>query len=174
MPTVFHEAGFSPSQAALTTASYYVGGVLGGLTVSRLIDRLRLAAVTVFFAASCPATACVGLPGLLPVLVTLFVLLDGFCVLGVQLGLNATSGLIYPTRIRATGAGWAFGIGRLGGIGGPLLGAWLIGMHLPTMELFMAPAVPLAVGTIACFIPMRLCRTQFRGNQLNDVAVGAP
>jgi AAHS family 4-hydroxybenzoate transporter-like MFS transporter len=170
MPVLFRAEGFSERHAALTTASYYVGGVVGGLTVSRLIDRRGLVPVAAFFAAGCPAVACIGFPGLPAAAVTAFVFLGGFCVLGVQLGLNAASGLIYPTRMRATGAGWAFGIGRLGGIVGPMLGAWLIGMHLSTAQLFLAPAVPLAIGTAACMVLVGLCRARFHGDQLSDVA----
>ena len=173
MPILFRAEGFSSSQAALTTACYYVGGVMGGLTVSRLIDSRGLVPVALFFTAGCPLVACVGLPSLPPMAVSVLVFLSGFCVLGVQLGLNATSALIYPTRIRATGAGWAFGIGRLGGIGGPMLGAWLIAMKLPTYALFTAPAVPLAIGALACFVLVRLCRQRFHGDQLNDVATSS-
>jgi AAHS family 4-hydroxybenzoate transporter-like MFS transporter len=170
MPVLFRTNGFSPSQAALTTACYYVGGVAGGLTVSRQIDRRGLPPLIFFFALSCPAVACIGLPYLTPLAVAGVVFLAGFCVVGVTLGLNATSGLIYPTRMRAAGAGWAFGVGRLGGIAGPMLGAWLISMHLPTSQIFSAPAVPLAIGAVGCFVLMRLCRTRFRGDQLDDAA----
>ena len=51
-----------------------------------------------------------------------------------------------------------------------MLGAWLIAMKLPTYELFIAPAVPLAVGTLACFVLVYLCRQRFHGDQLNDAA----
>lgn len=170
MPVLFRADGFSASQAALTTACYYVGGVMGGLTVSRFIDRHGVVPIAIFFTASIPAIASIGLPGLPPTAAIVFVFLSGFCVLGVQLGLNATSGLIYPTRMRATGAGWAFGVGRLGGIGGPMLGAWLISMQLSTTGLFIAPTIPLAVGAIACFVLVCLCRARFHGNQLSDTA----
>ncbi len=170
MPVLFNAEGFSPSQAALTTSCYYVGGVVGGLTISRLIDKRGLKAVTAFFVVGCPMVACIGIPGLPSGVVMAMVFFAGACVIGVQLGLNAASGMIYPTRIRATGAGWAFGVGRLGGIGGPMMGAMLIAMHLPLAELFLAPAIPLAIGAIACFVLMRLCQTRFQGDQLNDVA----
>jgi AAHS family 4-hydroxybenzoate transporter-like MFS transporter len=174
MPVLFRAEGFSSRQAALTTACYYVGGVTGGLTVSRLIDRWGFVPVAVIFAIGCPAVACIGVPRLPPVAVTSLVTLSGFCVLGVQLGLNAASGLIYPTRVRATGAGWAFGIGRLGGIIGPMMGAWLITMNLPTAQLFLAPAAPLLIGALCCFIMVHLCRARFHGDQLSDIAALAP
>lgn len=171
MPIVFRGSGFSSSQAALTTACYYVGGVLGGVVVSRFIDRRGLVPVTLFFLAGCVFVSAIGIPELPAFAVSIFVFFGGFCVLGVQLGLNAASGLIYPTRIRASGAGWAMGIGRFGGIMGPMLGAWLISMKLPTFKLFLAPAVPLAVGALVCFVLVQLCRRRFRGDQLNDAAL---
>jgi AAHS family 4-hydroxybenzoate transporter-like MFS transporter len=170
MPVLFRAHGFSASQAALTTACYYLGGVTGGLTVSRYIDRYGVRPVALFFMAGVVAVPCIGMPGLPGFAVMTMVFLAGFCVLGVQLGINATSGLIYPTRMRSTGAGWAFGMGRLGGIGGPMLGAWLISLQLSTVELFMAPAIPLAIGAVACFVLVRLCRIRFRGDQLTDTA----
>ncbi len=46
-------------------------------------------------------------------------LIAGIGVLGGQIGLNALCGTIYPTYMRAMGAGWALGIGRIGAIVGP-------------------------------------------------------
>jgi AAHS family 4-hydroxybenzoate transporter-like MFS transporter len=171
MPVLFRAGGFSDRAAALTTACYYVGGVIGGLTISRLIDRRGLLPVAVFSAGACPAVACIGIPGLPPGAISGLVFLGGFGVLGVQLGLNAVSGLIYPTQVRATGAGWAFGLGRVGGIIGPMLGAAMIAMHLSTAQVFLAPALSLAMGTAACFALVRLCRARFHGDQLNEAAV---
>ena len=37
---------------------------------------------------------------------------SGLFATGGQIGLNALAGTFYPTFIRATGVGWAFGIGR--------------------------------------------------------------
>jgi hypothetical protein len=63
------------------------------------------------------------------------------------------------------------GIGRFGGIAGPMLGAWLISMKLPTFQLFLAPALPLALGALICFVLVQLCRRRFQGDQLNDTAL---
>lgn len=171
MPIVFRTGGFSSSEAALTTACYYVGGVIGGVVVSRFIDRRGLVPVTLFFLAGCAFVSAIGIPNMPTLAVSGFVFFAGFCVVGVQLGLNAASGLIYPTRIRASGAGWAMGIGRFGGIMGPMLGAWLISMKLPMFKLFLAPAVPLALGALVCFILVQLCRRRFQGDQLDDAAL---
>jgi hypothetical protein len=51
-----------------------------------------------------------------PVCVVVFTAMAGYAVVGIQAGLNALSAEIYPTSIRATGAGWALAVGRLGSI----------------------------------------------------------
>ena len=173
MPIVFSANGFTPAQAALTSGCYYVGGVAGGVTASRLIDRFGLPAITAFFLFSTPAVACIGLPGLPQLAVAALVGLGGFGVFGVQLGLNAVAGLIYPTRVRSSGVGWAFGVGRVGGILGPMVGAWLVARHLPMSTLFIAPAVPLAIGFFACAALWHLCRIRFAGRRLGDAVPSA-
>jgi MFS family permease len=89
------------------------------------------------------------------------IFLAGFCLVGITLGMNAVAGLIYPTENRAKGVGWANGIGRFGSISGPSLGAWLVGMHLPIAQLFLAPVVPLFIGFVLCVQLTRLCVRRF-------------
>jgi AAHS family 4-hydroxybenzoate transporter-like MFS transporter len=96
------------------------------------------------------------------------VFLGGFCVLGLQFGLNATAAMIYPTSIRSNGAGWALGVGRVGSIAGPLVGGALIAMKAPVQQLYVIAAVPLLVGAIACFVLMRLYVGRFRGRGLGE------
>jgi AAHS family 4-hydroxybenzoate transporter-like MFS transporter len=71
--------------------------------------------------------------------------LVGFFLVGGQIGLNSIAGTIYPTDIRATGAGWALGIGRIGSILGPVLGGVLISAHLPLRLLFIYTALVVLV-----------------------------
>lgn len=168
LPLIFRMNGFSARASALTTVFYYVGAISGSLLISRLMDRKGLLAVTVFFGLGCPAVAFIGVSGLPHLVISALIFVGGFCIYGVLLGLNAAAGLLYPARIRSTGAGWAFGIGRLGAIGSPMLGAFLIRSHVPISQIFIAPAVAMAIGTMACFILMRLCYTRFGGYQFED------
>jgi AAHS family 4-hydroxybenzoate transporter-like MFS transporter len=80
--------------------------------------------------------------------------LAGFCTLGAQFGINAISAILYPTSLRSTGSGAAFGVGRVGAIFGPVVGGRLIDMHLPVQQLYMFAAVPFVVGAIAALIMM--------------------
>ena len=166
MPTLFQDAGLSVRQTALTTAMFYFGGIAGGITISRLLDKRGLAAIGFSFLLAGPIVAAIGTPGLSHNLLSVAVFFAGFCILGNQLGLNAVSGLLYPTAIRSNGVGWANAIGRFGAISGPMIGGWLIGRHLPLQRLFLAPVAPLLVGAVASFVLMRVCFKLFGGRQL--------
>jgi AAHS family 4-hydroxybenzoate transporter-like MFS transporter len=103
---------------------------------------------------------------------TLIVGAAGFCVLGVQFGINAISGMIYPTAFRSNGSGWAFAIGRFGSVIGPLLGGYLLAMQLPPQNLFYAPAISLALGFVASLVLLRFSVARFRGLTIDDKAAG--
>ena len=75
-------------------------------------------------------------------------------MLGIQSGINVVGAMIYPTSLRANGSGWELGIGRIGSIVGPLVGAIFVG--LPVQTLYMWAALPFAIGAVICFIIHRL------------------
>lgn len=74
------------------------------------------------------------------IMVILFLL--GFGVQGGFVGLYAMSARMYPTAFRSTGIGWALGIGRLGGIIGPIVGGYLVSLGLGMEGSFMVFAIP--------------------------------
>ena len=170
MPTLFQDSGLSVRQTALTMAIFYFGGIAGGVTISRLLDKRGLAAIGFSFLLACPIVAAIGTPVLSHNLLSVAVFFAGFCILGNQLGLNAVSGLLYPTAIRSNGVGWANSIGRFGAISGPMIGGWLIARHLPLQRLFLAPVAPLLVGAVASIVLMRVCFKLFGGRHLEAEA----
>lgn len=75
----------------------------------------------------------------------------GFTLQGGFVGLYAVAARMYPTEFRATGLGWAIGIGRLGGVIGPAAGGVLIGMGFLMASTFMIFAVPIFLAGIVTF-----------------------
>ena len=73
----------------------------------------------------------------------------GFCIVGGQTASNALVAEYYPTSIRATGIGWSLGIGRIGGIIGPIIGGILLSMGGGARRVFWVAAIPALIGTIA-------------------------
>lgn len=73
----------------------------------------------------------------------------GFCVSGGQKGTIALAIHFYPTSLRATGTGWALGIGRFGGISGPLLAGMLYSANTPVDDIFRLASIPVVLGAVA-------------------------
>jgi AAHS family 4-hydroxybenzoate transporter-like MFS transporter len=169
MPTLLTGANVPVTHAALATSLFQIGGTLGGLALSRPMDLKGLIPVTILFVLAIPVVAAIGFAAQLAETTLMIVIfLGGFCVLGLQFGLNATSAMIYPTSIRSNGSGWAFAIGRFGSVAGPIVGGVLIGMHLSLQQLYLWAAVPFVIGAIASIALARLYKQRFQGHGLGQ------
>jgi AAHS family 4-hydroxybenzoate transporter-like MFS transporter len=152
MPTVLSASGTSPEQAQIATGLFQFGGTIAGLLSMRLLDKLGFLPVPVLYACAIPIVACIGLPGLPPAVLIALVAAAGFCLLGLQFGNIASEANIYPTYIRSWGVGSNFACGRIGGGLGPLLGGFAFGAHMPSQQIFLFAAAPLAVGLLAALL----------------------
>ena len=154
-PTLLGAAHVPPQTAALAGAGLQVGGTVGSLLLCWWLQRARFLAIAIMFVIAVPVVASIGYAGLSStaalIAITFFA---GFIVLGIQSGINVVGAMIYPTSLRANGSGWQLGIGRLGAIAGPLVGALFVGMPVP--ELYMWSAIPFAVGAVVAFIVYKL------------------
>ena len=168
MPLLFEDAGMSPEQAATASSFYHVGGTIGGILISVLLDRYGFVVIAILYAVACPGIAIIGMENLSFGMLTFISTIAGVAVLGAQFGNNASAGLLYPTAFRSKGVGWAFAIGRFGSILGPLLGGFLIAMNLPMQQLFLAASAPMIIGGISALFLARICYKRFGGLQLDD------
>jgi AAHS family benzoate transporter-like MFS transporter len=73
----------------------------------------------------------------------------------VGIGTSGTQTLIYgfvanffPTRVRGAGVAWCAGFGRLGGVGGPLIGGLLIASGLSIDTIFFVLAGLALLGVV--------------------------
>ncbi|MDB5555677.1 MAG: tpaK [Variovorax sp.] len=165
LPSILGNVGYSLSTVALATSLTTIGGIVAAFAIGPAMDRIgpygSLATVylagvlfVVFFGAS------IGGPEWL-LHATAFC--AGFCISGGQKSVIALAAIYYPTPIRSTGVGWALGIGRLGGIGGPLLLGALLAYGLSAQHILYATAVPmllagLLVALLGRWYGSRACR----------------
>jgi MFS transporter, AAHS family, 4-hydroxybenzoate transporter len=162
-PTLMAVLKLPPSVGALAGAMIQVGGTVGALVLARWFERQRFFAIAIVFVVAVPAVASIGFAGLTSTTaLAIATFFAGFCVLGIQTGINVAGALIYPTSLRANGSGWELGIGRIGSIVGPLVGALFVG--LPVEKLYMWSALPFAVGAVVCFVIWKLNEARLRAH----------
>ncbi len=150
-PTLMGAAHVAPATAALAGAALQVGGTVGALTLCWWLQRYRFLAIAIMFVIAVPVVASIGYAGLSSTTALLIAtFFAGAVVLGIQSGINVAGAMIYPTMLRANGSGWQLGIGRLGAIVGPLLGALFVG--LPVEQLYVWSALPFAAGAVVTFL----------------------
>jgi AAHS family 4-hydroxybenzoate transporter-like MFS transporter len=131
----------------ITGGLLQAGGGFGGLLLCWLLDKRGIVAITISFALAAPLIVLIARSVMYSdYLLMGVVFVTGICLIGGQTGLNGVSGTLYPTYIRSTGTGWAFGVGRIGSILGPVLGGVLISFSIPISGLFVFAAVP----TLCC------------------------
>jgi AAHS family 4-hydroxybenzoate transporter-like MFS transporter len=166
MPTVLSDDGFSVAQANNAMGMFQLGGAIGSFLIAFLLDKTGIRVVALTFLITAPIVAGLSLHTSYGVLVP-HMLIAGLGVLGGQIGLNALSGTIYPTYMRAMGAGWGLGIGRIGSLAGPILGGYLLAMGIPRPTLLLLDSIPFFFCAFALYAMYVAKRT--RDEQGGDV-----
>ena len=160
-PTLMSAAHATPTVAALSGAALQVGGTVGALTLCWWLQRHRFVAIAIMFAIAVPIVGSIGFAGLnSPTTLLIATFFAGALVLGIQSGINVVGAMIYPTSLRANGSGWQLGIGRLGAILGPFLGALFVG--LPVEQLYIWSALPFAAGAVVTLLVHALNQKRLR------------
>jgi MFS transporter, AAHS family, 4-hydroxybenzoate transporter len=83
-------------------------------------------------------------------------------------GLHSVVGQFYPNACRATGASWAVGISRVGGIVGPGLAGLLLATNLSVKGIFLTTIVPTLLFAV-CAVGLGL----FHSRILRSEKIGA-
>ena len=156
LPTVLNDLGASVSEAAVIGSMLQVGGIVGTFALGSIIDRFSFRALALVYFIAVFAVGAIGHLGHSAILVTLAIFVAGFCIVGGQIAANALAAGFYPTAVRATGVGWALGIGRVGSIVGPLVGGVLLSMKWSAAEVFMTAAGAAFCAALAAFSLSRL------------------
>lgn len=126
VPKIVVDMGFAPSSAAGVLVWANVGGAMGGAVLGLLTRRLGLRRLIVaFMLASTVGVSYFGrgqtsLAGL-----SLMCALTGFCTNGGVVGVYALLAGAFPAHLRASGTGFAIGVGRAGAILAPIIAGYL-------------------------------------------------
>jgi MFS transporter, AAHS family, 4-hydroxybenzoate transporter len=156
LPTVLNDLGATVSEAVVIGSMLQVGGVVGTFALGSLIDRFSFRALALVYFGAVFAIGAIGQLSHSTVLVTIAIFAAGFCIVGGQIAANALAAAFYPTSVKATGVGWALGIGRIGSIVGPVVGGVLLGQKWSPAAVFMAAAAAALCAALAAFALSRL------------------
>jgi AAHS family 4-hydroxybenzoate transporter-like MFS transporter len=127
MPTLMTNSGWSSGIAQRSVTLIYGGSMVGGLTLSWIMDRWSRglsipamgygAGVILFVAAGYWFTSS-----------QLYLILAGLGISigGAQYVLPAMASRLYPPRLLATALSWIGALARIGGICGPMVGGWML------------------------------------------------
>jgi MFS family permease len=153
LPTILSLAGSSDGEAALLGSLLPLGGLAGVIGIALIVRRvgteLALASALVLGAAAVIVMWALQLP---PLESAIAIALIGIGLQGAQFGMNGLCGAVYPARIRATGSGWSFGVGRMGNILGPGLGGAILAMSSSPRTMLLVAGTAALVAAAAMLL----------------------
>ena len=149
-PILLRDHGIPLSQAAFVLGIHGFGALLGMVSAGRLIERFGARPVLV------PSLVlgglCVGAlgyaAGAASTMAAVLFAVGLFVGLGAS-GSIALATLSYPTAMRASGIGWAMGMGRFGQVLAPLLATAVVAAGWTSGQLFLMLAAAPALGALA-------------------------
>jgi AAHS family 4-hydroxybenzoate transporter-like MFS transporter len=161
-PTLLHAAGWAHDTAQRASGLIALGGIVGGLLMAWVADRGF--AIAALFTAYVGTAVVFSFFSLGPASVTVWVvllLLAGAGAVGGQMAAGSVAAAYYyPPELRSTGVGWFNGVGRIGGIVGPLALASLMRAGWATAHILGFLSVPMLLCAGGVLLLPRALRTE--------------
>jgi benzoate transport len=126
VPKIVVDMGFTPSSAAGVLVWANVGGATGGAVLGLLSLRFGLKHLTMFvLVMSTIMVAVFGRGQATLAQLSLICAITGFFTNAGVVGLYGIFAQVFPTHVRATGTGFAVGVGRAGAMLAPIIAGYL-------------------------------------------------
>ena len=151
LPNVVVGMGFSASEGANMLKYANIGGALGGTILGILTLRLDLKKLTM--ATLALSAVSIALLGRVPADIATIKIVAGLCGFFGNAGIVGMYALFppsFPTHVRASGAGFAVGVGRGGAILSPIIVGFMFqaGLSLPTVSMLISTGAFIAAGVL--------------------------
>lgn len=152
LPKLMMEAGYGLNSSLGFLIALQGGAIIGTLIIGRLCDKYGSKRMLVpMYASGAVALTLLGFGGN-TLVIYLLVAIAGAATIGAQNIVQAYVSQYYPPSIRSTALGMASGVGRTGGMLGPLLGGFLLSISLPIPLNFIAFAIPGLIAAAALLL----------------------
>jgi benzoate transport len=152
VPKIVADFGFDASSAAGVLVWTNVGGATGGAVLGFLTLRFGVKALTIVVMLL--STVMVALFGQTPPdlrQLSMICAAAGFCTNAAIVGMYAIMAQAFPTHVRASGTGFAVGVGRGGSVLAPIIAGFLFtaGHPLPSVAFMMSLGSLVAAGILS-------------------------
>jgi MFS family permease len=151
VPKIVVDLGFAPTAAAGVLLWVNVGGATGGAIFGLIATRVGLKRLTlVTLIGSFAMIVAFGYAAADLVTLTLRAALAGLFINSTVVGLYTLFAKVFPTYVRASGTGFAVGVGRGGAVVGPVIAGYLFraGYPLHTVATIMGMGSLAAAGAL--------------------------
>ncbi|MBZ5748875.1 MFS transporter [Metabacillus rhizolycopersici] len=169
LPNLMIEAGYALNSSLGFLIALQGGAIIGTLIIAKLCDKYGSKKMLVpMYASGAVALTLLGFGGN-SLLIYVLVAIAGAATVGAQNIVQAYVSQYYPASIRSTALGTASGIGRIGGMLGPILGGFLLSISLPIHLNFIAFAIPGLIAAIAlAIVPEKQAHYNKVANEMNS------
>lgn len=152
IPYLIEQSGYSRQQGGVSFSLFNIGAVIGIVVLGVLSTKFRLSPTVASFLSFAAILMVVFayIDVEIEILMSMIFLIGFFMQSGFT-GLYACAAKIYPSEIKATGLGWAIGLGRLGAVVGPAMAGVLIDSGVGMQANFIIFAVPLLLGGLMAY-----------------------
>jgi MFS transporter, AAHS family, 4-hydroxybenzoate transporter len=155
-PLVFEALHYARAQAATAATMNSIMGAIGGILLMCFTDAKGAIAITIM---PVMTFGLLLVAAVTPIGQTAFLILSatiGGFLIGGHFGMHSISGIFYPTAYRGNGASWATSIAKIGSIGGPIVGGWVLATSLPVKHIFGLLAIFPAIFAVCIYLIGRI------------------
>lgn len=177
VPTLLKKSGATVEQYSIGFAFIHLGSFVAILVIGRLMDKFNKLTVVkyiflgAFFAMLGFGYFSTGYPFIVVILVSI---LAGLFVNGGNSSLMGLASAIYPAEIRATGIGWAYGIGKIGSLFAPVVGGFYLSLNWSVFKICAVNGISALIVAIFVMILARHMKSSKTGEGAIMGSAAAP
>ena len=150
LPAIMTREGLSLQTGIMGPVLMNLGGIIGAILLGLMFNWAGAAMIIAGgLALTSIGAVLIGymLTDATAALAVIFV--TGMFLLGSLVSTSTLAAAFYPTKLRSTGIGWMFGIGRIGGAIGPALGGLLLNGGFSARTIFIMTGITTTLGAAA-------------------------
>ncbi|WP_321365376.1 MFS transporter [uncultured Desulfuromusa sp.] len=165
VPTLLKQSGASVQQYSMGFAFIHLGSVIACFCIGRCMSKFnKLNVVKFLFVGAFISMLAFGYFSSSPFYIVIVVsIITGMLVNGGNSSLMGMASAVYPSEIRATGIGWAYGLGKIGSLVAPVIGGLYLSQNWSVFKICAINGSSALVIAVVVIFLQRHMRTSASG-----------